>query len=505
MAELTDFYRPLEKQAKFHESNAPYRLHVGGYGSGKTLNLLMEAVITCLMVPGGFALILRTTSPDIQKTVIAKFLDPKFVPRHLYASYNKNEKIAYFHNGSQLHFGYCQRDDDVNQFLSTEYVFIGLEEAGEFSYRTWEHLVGRARSGKALVDINGNPVRPSMGLTTNPFGNGWGWIKKLFVTKQPMPGMGRYEPSEYFYVHSTIFDNPYLCTPEYLQKLESMSGSLRKQALEGNMDEVAGQYYPQFNTGQHEGIHVMDASDIRFKAWEPIWIGADWGLAHNFPVYWMTKGWVKDHLNGGERCVNVVYRERIYREMNAIQVADEIARACKHDKSESGRLLRVTEPIKYFYLSWERFMRHESNHTIAEQLGNRLIKYGIPRPQPADKSRVDGWVLISQLLDMDELVVTTDCPLAISAIPALIRDHPNNPEDVKKIDSIEDDIADALRYGLKSYLNPGRVPQAVKERQILDEIKDPTARQIKAFEQYNKSKQPHLPVKDRRVLAWEKR
>ena len=114
-------------------------------------------------------------------------------------------------------------------------------------------------------------------------------------------------------------------------------------------------------------------------------------------------------------------------------------------------------------------------------------------------------MLISQLLDMDELVVTTDCPLAISAIPALIRDHPNNPEDVKKIDSIEDDIADALRYGLKSYLNPGRVPKAVKERQILDEIKDPTARQIKAFEQYNKSKQPHLPVKDRRVLAWEKR
>ena len=87
--QLLDFgngqgYSPLPKQADFHQSMAPYRLHVGGYGSGKTLNLLMEAIINCLMVPGCNALILRTTSPDIQKTVINKFLDPKLVPRSIY-------------------------------------------------------------------------------------------------------------------------------------------------------------------------------------------------------------------------------------------------------------------------------------------------------------------------------------------------------------------------------------------------------------------------------------
>ena len=502
---LTDVYTPLPKQQAFHDSTAPYRLHVGGYGSGKTLNLLWEAIITCRMVPSCNCLILRTTSPDIQKTVINKFLNPNLVPRWIYESYNKNEKIAYFSNGSQLHFGYCQRDDDVNQFLSTEYAFIGLEEAGEFSYRVWEHLVGRARLSIDITDVNGNPVKPSMGLTTNPYGNGWGWIKKLFVEKIPMPGMGKYNPNDYWFVHSTVVDNPYVYTPEYIEKLESMTGTLRAQALYGDMNQREGQYFPQFNTGQHEGIHVMDPKDIRFKSWEPVWLGGDWGLAHNFPVYWMTKGWIKDHLNGGERCVNVIFRERIFREMNAIQVADEIARACRSEKDERGRILRVTEPIKHFYFSWERFMRHESNHTIAQQLGDRLVKYGIPRPQPADKSRVDGWVLISQLLDMDDLVITTDCPLAISAIPALIRNSPDDPEDVKKIDSIEDDIGDAIRYGIKSYLRPGHVPQAVRDSNALDQIKDPTAKAIRAYEMWLKKQQPNQPIKSRKVMAWEVR
>jgi Phage terminase large subunit len=513
---LTDVYEPLVKQAAFHQSTAPYRLHVGGYGSGKTLNLLWEGIITCRMVPGCNCLILRTTSPDIQKTVINKFLNPKMVPRWIYESYNKNEKIVYFNNGSQLHFGYCQHEDDVNQFLSTEYVFIGLEEAGEFSYRVWERLVGRARAPIDMVDINGNKVQPSMGLTTNPYGNGWGWIKTLWGCRMdgtqsnpqghkgqgsPMPGMGKFNSADYWYVHSTVVDNPYVFTSEYVEKLEGMTGTLRAQALYGDMDQREGQYYPQFNTGQHEGIHVMDPKDIRFKSWEPVWIGADWGLAHAFPVYWMTKGWIKSP--DGERCVNVVYRERIYHEMNPIQVASEIVRACKHEEDERGKILRVTEPIKHFYFSWERFMRHESNHTIAEQLGNVLIKYGVPRPTPADKSRVDGWVLISQLLDMDELVITTDCPMAISALPTLIRNSPDNPEDVKKIDSIEDDIADAIRYGIKSYLRPGQVPQSVRDANALDQIKDPVARQIRAYEMYLKKQEPKRPVKDTRKLAWE--
>jgi phage terminase large subunit len=503
-------YEALPKQLAFHQSMAPYRLHIGGYGSGKTLNLLMEAVMTCVMVPGCNCLILRTTSPDIQKTVINKFLDTNLIPRSLYKHYNKNEKIAYFHNDSQLHFGYCQRDDDVNQFLSTEYVFIGLEEAGEFSYRVWEHLVGRARASKTVVDIQGNQVKPSMGLTTNPFGTGYPWIKQLFGCRNDglngygskVYGMGKYNPNDYFYVHSTVKDNPFTYTPEYVEKLESMTGSLRNQALFGDVDEVAGQAYPQFNTGQHQGIHVMDVKDITFKSYDPIWIGSDWDFAH-WPILWFRKGWIPDALNGGMRCVNVCYRELILREYNAVNAAQEIARVCPPNNPRE-KLVRVTENIKAFYFSWERFKRQGMDHTIAEQLGTNLVRYGIPRPTAADSSRIDGWALIGQLLDMDELVVTTDCPTVISTLPVLTRDT-DELGDIKKTESLEDDVADAFRYGLKSFLKPGKIPQAVKDQMVLDAIQSPMAKSIKAFEQYCRKMKPDGPIKLKRALPWQVR
>lgn len=501
-------YQPLPKQYDFHSSKATFRLHVGGMGSGKTLNLLMEAIMTCIFVPGSNSLILRTTSPDIWKTVINQFLNTSIIPRALYKEFNKNEKIVYFNNGSQLHFGYCQRDDDVNQFLSTQYAFIGLEEAGEFTYRIFEHLVLRLRAITTLKDVQGNPVKPSIGLTTNPLGNGWPWIKTLFGCRndgmngqgRPVYGMGKYNPLDYFYIRSDVSDNPYCDTPEYRDKLQSATGSLRQQALYGDVEEVSGQAFPQFNTGQHEGIHIMEAKDITFRNYDPIWIGSDWDWDH-WPVLWFRKGWIPDKLNGGLRCVNVCYRELLLREKNAVYAANEIARACPPNRP-TGPVVATTEKIRAFFFSWERFKHQGTDHTIAEQLGTNLVKYGIPRPSQADNQRIDGWALIGQLLDLDELVVTTDCPYVIETLPVLTRST-DKIGDINKTESLEDDIADAFRYGLKSFLRPGRVPQAVKNQQVLDRIIDPYARQIKAFEQYCKNQEASPVYANKKALGWQ--
>lgn len=506
--QLTDFYTPLPKQELFHQSMCPYRLHVGGYGSGKTLNLLMEAIITCLMVPASNSLILRTTSPDLQKTVINKFLNPKFVPKWVYDSYNKNEKIVYFKNGSQLHFGYCQRDEQVSQYLSTEYVFIGLEEAGEFSFRVWEALSGRARASIDIVDVGGNPVQTSLGLTTNPYGPGWAWIKKLFKDKKPFVPGTRYNPNDYFLIHSTVYDNPYICTPEYVAKLEAMSPAMKKKALQGDMNDISGQYYPQFNDGVHRDVHVMNAKDIKFNPWDPKWIAGDWGIAHHFPVLWFTKGHVPDKISGGMRTVNVVYRERIYQGLNAVEFSDALIRACDCERNEAGKVVKVTENIRAFFLSWERFMRTgtETNHSIAEIIGRCISPFKLPKPQAADKNRIEGWSLIAQLLDMDELVITTDCPVTIGALPMLVHDK-IDIEDVQKSDTLEDDIGDTLRYGLKSYLNPGNKPESVKFEERLASIEDPFSRQLYAYKQWVKKNVPgkdsDTTIRPRKVLSWQ--
>jgi hypothetical protein len=56
--------------------------------------------------------------------------------------------------------------------------------------------------------------------------------------------------------------------------------------------------------------------------------------------------------------------------------------------------------------------------------------------------------------------LSTDCPEAIKALPLLIHDD-KHVEDVKKTEEIYDDVADGLRYGLKTMLEPRSKPSSV--------------------------------------------
>jgi hypothetical protein len=382
-----------------------------------------------------------------------------------------------------------------------------MEESVEFSFRVFEALSGRLRVSSKIVDVSGNPVHPSLAMSTNPVGVGYSWIKKLFIDHKPVMGMSAYDPNDYEYFHSTVKSNPYTYTPEYVKTLEAMTGPMRLKALEGDLNVVSGQFFDNFETARH----VRRYQDIIFHPWNPIWIGADWGMAHAFPIYWMTKGELPDPIKGGTRVVNVVFRERILHGMNAIEAAREIARSCSPnlvrenvplDPMMDNKIQKIDEKIQSFFLSWERFHSSESNHTVADEMGKEFRKYGLPHPQKADANRVDGWNLIYQLLDLDELIITDDCVELIENLPLLTR-NPIKLEDVLKTDSIADDVGDALRYGLKSFLKPGQVPQSVKDQQTLDRIQNPLAKQIKAFEMHCKKQEPGKVYKDTRCLPWQ--
>ena len=180
---ISSFYTPWSladgnsPQLEFHTCPAKNRLQVGSYGSGKSKPLLMEGIFHALEYPGSDSIILRKTVPDLKRTVIDKFLSD--VPRWVYESYNQSDHIVRFHpqpeivDGkptgkmlqSKLRFGACEREADVGKYLSTEYVFIGFEELGEFSFGIWDALAGRNR-----CPIPGS--RPCMAGATNPMGVG---------------------------------------------------------------------------------------------------------------------------------------------------------------------------------------------------------------------------------------------------------------------------------------------------------------------------------------------
>jgi hypothetical protein len=114
-------------------------------------------------------------------------------------------------------------------------------------------------------------------------------------------------------------------------------------------------------------------------------------------------------------------------------------------------------------------------------MGDVFAAAGLPRPVPADDDRVGGWMLMYQMLDAGEWLLTENCIELIRGIPNLVRD-PVRIEDVEKMDG--DDAADAARYGLKSRYGVGRGRQG---RMPLDQrlaaravSADPTIRAIQA-------------------------
>ena len=143
---------------------------------------------------------------------------------------------------------------------------------------------------------------------------------------------------------------------------------------------------------------------------------------------------------------------------------------------ENGR-----EKIAAIYLSPDAFARRTDDASIAEQMGDVFAEAGFPRPTPADDDRIGGWMLMYQMLDAEEWLLTDNCVELIRTLPTLVRDSAR-VEDVEKMDG--DDAADAARYGLMSRYAARRngMARPPLEQRLAERVTstDPTIRAIQA-------------------------
>jgi hypothetical protein len=492
---------PHAPQFDFHNSTAKYRLEVGGYGSGKSRPLLMEAILYCLEYPGAECIILRKTVPDLKRTVISKFESD--IPRAIYQFHNKSDHIVYFHpdpatgKQSKLYFGACERDEDVGKYLSTEYLFIGFEELGEFSFAIWDAFVGRNRCPIPKT-------RPCMAGATNPMGVGWSWIKKLWVDKVPAPGMDRtkFNPNDYEYIHSTVDDNPiYNKDAEYIRMLESSPKAAKIRW--GKLESVTGQYYDNWEPRRH----VQPQSAFIFQPWQSYAIGWDYGFGHYAVITWLTKAILKPQEKWGwlePRIVNVFTRELVLHENTPKQQTEALVASIPRDEKGQG----FQEVLDSVHLSWERFNRTVSNFTVADEIGDLLAAAGLPRPMRSNTDRIAGWQKIYSLIDIDELFVLDDCVALAEAIPLLVRD-PVKLEDVVKPKglSLNDDIGDSARYAIAgTLLDADDKPEELKFQERMAKIKDPMRRHIEQYKEWNvRQARERKPPKQIIVPTWRKK
>lgn len=84
---------------------------------------------------------------------------------------------------------------------------------------------------------------------------------------------------------------------------------------------------------------------------------------------------------------------------------------------------------------------------------------------------------MSEMIEGDEWFISSDCPEALSAMPVLKHDE-DKREDVEKTEEMSDDVADDLRYGLKSMLGSRKKPFEVKLHETLAQIPDFTQKHL---------------------------
>ncbi len=466
--------------------------------------------------------------PDLKRTVIDKFKTD--IPKEAYDHYHETDHIVYFKKvpkknadgtpvinivtgepeylQSKLFFAACEKEKDVGRFLSTEYVFIGFEELGEFPFFIWDALAGRNR-----CTIPG--TRPCMAAATNPMGIGWGWIKKLWVDKKPFAGMdaSSYRAKDYAYFHSTVDQNPLLNKDkEYLRTLEASPN--RDRIRYGSLDAVSGQYFENWDPSRH----VRPRSDFIFEAWQPFWIGWDYGFGHWATMIWMTKAVLKPRYQGAmPKRVNVVTRVRFVQGKTPQEQVDLLINSIPQREDDNKKVVFL-ENLDSIHFSWERFKKTTSTFTVADEVAEYLAAVDLPKPTPSNTDRVAGWTKIFGLLNTDDFFIlagededTLDNMALAEAIPLLVRGTPPaDIEDVVKVPgvSLTDDLGDGLRYAVAGMLlDPEDMPAAERERRRLAAISDPFTRSVAAYKAHNlkiKSER-EAGQKPRTMYSWQRR
>jgi phage terminase large subunit len=445
-------YRMLPHQQRLHESTAPYVLIEGGRGGGKSICLRWDAYLRCLLTPRFRAILVRRSMPELRMSHLNEVpheltklgLDPK--------AWHATDFMLRFPNGSSLRFGHAEDDATLTRYLSSEFEWLGIDEAATFTQRQFAFMCTSLRS-----PIDG--YIPLVRLATNPVGPGAGWVKRLFIDKNPTyDEMPDYAAADFARISCNMDQNPFVNQRDYEKKLNNLPSEALRKALRYGEWVVEGQFFSEWaETREGRPWHVIDAL--------PTWKGrpiveaphiqivrvVDWGYSRaGNPGVCL---WIACLTDGSA----IVFDELVFRELLPSEAAELIERRS------------TALHVRYTIGDPAMWQEHEGP-SIAEHFEN----CGIGMIE-ADKQRVAGWVTLhtwlrdtrSEFRNGTDVtyprlrVLRSGCPHLIRTFPTMVID-PRDPQDVQTV-GVEDDAADCLRYFAQDRGGPSRVPRPTSE------------------------------------------
>jgi hypothetical protein len=214
-------HSPGEKQHAFlylDKLGIEEALYGGQAGGGKSDAILMSA-LQYADTPGYAALILRQSYPDLSKPGAIMSRAKEWM-RPTDAKWNENLKEIRFPSGAVIEFSYLKRDDDVYQYQSAEYQFIGFDELTQFTEFQYLYMKSRLRR------LEGARVPLRMRSASNPGGKGHQWVRRYFI--EPATRGNR------VFIPASLDDNKHLDREAYRRQLEGLDPYTRAQLLHGD-------------------------------------------------------------------------------------------------------------------------------------------------------------------------------------------------------------------------------------------------------------------------------
>ena len=220
-------HKPTPMQTAFLLCPRPEVFFGGAAGPGKTEALLMGAV-QLVEHPNYHALLLRRTFRQLNQSNSIMNRARQWLANSD-AVWKEADKRFTFPSGATLSFGYLDSEDDVYQYDSSEFQYIGFDELTSFTERQYTYLFSRLRT------TTDNPLPLRMRSASNPGNRGHDWVKARFMIGQSPEVLGHEFPTRFF-LPARITDNPHLRAHEYLASLANLDPVRRRQLLDGDWE-----------------------------------------------------------------------------------------------------------------------------------------------------------------------------------------------------------------------------------------------------------------------------